>query len=81
MQCVMVAVQDIPEEILAEMMLQREECDRIVLSKDTLIQEFERELRHKDEVSLRCQIDSTECGVPDLCQISQEASRGHRYIN
>ena len=43
--------QDIPEEILAEMMLQREECDRIVLSKDTLIQEFERELRNKDEVS------------------------------
>eukprot|EP00658_Telonema_sp_P-2_P084975 TRINITY_DN9577_c0_g1_i2.p1 TRINITY_DN9577_c0_g1~~TRINITY_DN9577_c0_g1_i2.p1 ORF type:complete len:193 (-),score=59.88 TRINITY_DN9577_c0_g1_i2:94-672(-) len=28
---------DIPEEILAEMMLQREECDRIVLSKDCLL--------------------------------------------
>ena len=28
---------DIPEEILAEMMLQKEECDRIVLSKDKLI--------------------------------------------
>jgi len=44
---------DIPEEILAEMMLQKEECDRIVLSKDTLIQEFERELRVKDETYVK----------------------------
>jgi len=34
-------------------MLQKEECDRIVLSKDTLIQEFERELRVKDETYVK----------------------------
>jgi len=44
---------DIPEEILAEMMLQKEECDRIVLSKVCVGQEFERELRVKDETYVK----------------------------
>jgi len=69
---------DIPEEILAEMMLQREECDRIVLSKDTLIQEFERELRHKDETyvkSLKKQAEDIDTLIENMNKQTEEMSR------
>jgi len=69
---------DIPEEILAEMMLQREECDRIVLSKDTLIQEFERELRNKDETyvkSLKKQAEDVDTLIDNMNKQTEEMSR------
>merc|ERR1719359_506360 len=69
---------DIPEEILAEMMLQREECDRIVLSKDTLIQEFERELRNKDETyvkSLKKQAEDIDTLIENMNKQTEEMSR------
>merc|ERR1711871_859289 len=68
---------DIPEEILAEMMLQKEECDRIVLSKDTLIQEFERELRVKDETyvkSLKKQAEDIDMLIDNMNKQTAEMS-------
>jgi len=69
---------DIPEEILAEMMLQKEECDRIVLSKDTLIQEFERELRVKDETyvkSLKKQAEDVDMLIDNMNKQTAEMAR------
>merc|ERR1711865_1190749 len=71
---------DIPEEILAEMMLQREECDRIVLSKDTLIQEFERELRNKDETyvkSLKKQAEDIDTLIDNMNKQTEEMCRSY----
>lgn len=69
---------DIPEEILAEMMLQKEECDRIVLSKDTLITEFERELRVKDETyvkSLKKQSEDIDMLIDNMNKQTAEMAR------
>jgi len=69
---------DIPEEILAEMMLQKEECDRIVLSKDTLITEFERELRVKDETyvkSLKKQAEDIDMLIDNMNKQTSEMAR------
>merc|ERR1711871_1183502 len=69
---------DIPEEILAEMMLQKEECDRIVLSKDTLITEFERELRVKDETyvkSLKKQSEDIDMIIDNMNKQTAEMAR------
>lgn len=40
---------EIPQELLAEIELQRDTCDRIILSKDRLIKEFKSELKSKDD--------------------------------
>lgn len=71
---------DIPEEILADMMLQREDCDRIVLSKDTLIQEFERELRNKDETyvkSLKKQAEDIDTLIDNMNKQTEEMCRSY----
>ncbi len=39
---------DVPQQLLEEINLQKEACDRIVAAKDALIEEFNEELRRKD---------------------------------
>ena len=40
---------EIPQELLAEIELQRDSCERIIQSKDRLIKEFKTELKSKDD--------------------------------
>lgn len=40
---------EIPQELLAEIELQRDSCERIIQSKDRLIKEFKAELKAKDD--------------------------------
>ena len=40
---------EIPQELLAEIELQRDTCERIIQSKDRLIKEFKAELKAKDD--------------------------------
>merc|ERR1719155_32921 len=40
---------EIPQDLLLEIELQRDTCERIILSKDRLIKEFKAELKAKDD--------------------------------
>ena len=54
---------EIPQELLAEIELQRDTCERIIQSKDRLIKEFKTELKAKDDEyvkSLKKQNDDIE---------------------
>jgi len=54
---------EIPQELLAEIELQRDSCERIIQSKDRLIKEFKAELKAKDDEyvkSLKKQSDDVE---------------------
>mmetsp|Transcript_26085 Transcript_26085/g.52305 ORF Transcript_26085/g.52305 Transcript_26085/m.52305 type:complete len:654 (-) Transcript_26085:253-2214(-) len=54
---------EIPQELLAEIELQRDSCERIIQSKDRLIKEFKAELKAKDDEyvkSLKKQSDDIE---------------------
>ena len=54
---------EIPQELLAEIELQRDACERIIQSKDRLIKEFKGELKSKDDEyvkSLKRQSDDIE---------------------
>merc|ERR1719230_950516 len=54
---------EIPQELLAEIELQRDTCERIIQSKDRLIKEFKAELKAKDDEyvkSLKKQNDDIE---------------------
>ena len=54
---------EIPQELLAEIELQRDACERIIQSKDRLIKEFKSELKMKDDEyvkSLKRQNDDIE---------------------
>jgi len=54
---------EIPQELFAEIELQRDACERIIQSKDRLIKEFKQELKAKDDEyvkSLKRQNDDVE---------------------
>jgi dynein regulatory complex protein 1 len=54
---------EIPQELLAEIEIQRDSCERIIQSKDRLIKEFKTELKSKDDEyvkSLKKQNDDVE---------------------